>query len=303
MTKVRPATADSNVVLLPIKIPSFTKHFKMKQVLIVGAGHAFPEGPFAFLRGMKEQERVHARGLFFRPVDYSALAANSPGASLAPVMELEENEIEVIAANKALFTHQCEQYYIPYSLHKNDRQWDKDLLIKESRFADLILISGELFYADTDNNQPNQYLRKVLHSAECPVLVVPENFTSIEHLFIAYDGSRESLYAIKQFCYLFPEFTDLPAEVVYVNEEASDTIPDFDRLNQFTRLKFDSMSFSRLHIKASNSFATWISEKKNVLLVSGSFSRAPLSYLGRRSFAEDVIHDHQLPVFIAHNQL
>jgi hypothetical protein len=300
MTKIRPAPADGHLVHSRMKIPSFTKHFHMKQVLLVGAGHAFPKGPFAFLHAMQQQERIHARGLFFRPADYSALALNSPGAAFVPVMELEDNEIEVIAANKTLFTRQCEQYYIPYSLHKNDREWDKDLLIKESRFADLILISGELFYADTDSKQPNQYLRKVLHSAECPVLVVPENFTGIEHLFIAYDGSRESLHAIKQFCYLFPEFTDLPTEVVYVNEEASDTIPDFEHLNQFTRLKFDCMSFSKLHFKANDSFATWISEKKNALLVSGSFSRAPLSYIGRRSFAGDVIHDHQLLVFIAH---
>jgi hypothetical protein len=270
----------------------------MKQVLIVSAGHHFPKGPFAFLHAMQQNERVHAKGLFFRPVDYSALAY--AGASTIPVMELEDNEKEVISQHKDLFHRQCEQYHISHTLHENDREWNKDLFIRESRFADLILISVELFYAEMGNRQFNQYLLEALHNAECPVLVVPENFTTIQHLFMAYDGGRESLYAIKQFCYLFPDLIDLPTEVVYIHQESSDAIPDLESLKQFTRSKFDCMSFSKLHFNAADYFSTWISEKKNVLLVSGSFSRSPLSYLGKRSFSEDIIHDHRLPVFIAH---
>ena len=272
----------------------------MKQILVVGAGHQFPKGPFAFLRSIKENERVHARGLFFRPVDYSALAAAGASNNIVPFMELEDNEKEVIAQDKALFAGQCEQSNIPYSLHANDSQWDKGLFIRESRFADLILISGEHFYAESDNSQPNAYLREALCHAECPVLVVPENFKGIQHLFMAYDGSRESIYAIKQFCNLFPSLIDLPTEILYIHEDAGNKIPDLENLQQFTRLKFGSMSFSKLRFNAAEYFATWISEKKNVLLVSGSFGRSTLSYIGKRSFAEEIIHDHQLPVFIAH---
>jgi hypothetical protein len=268
-------------------------------MLVVGAGHQFPKGPFAFLRSIRENERVHARGLFFRPVDYSALAAAGASNNITPFLELEDNEKEVIAYHKAQFARQCEQSNIPFSLHPNDNEWDKGMLVKESRFADLILISAENFYAETEKNQPNQYLKEALHYAECPVLVVPENFTTIQHLFMAYDGSSESIYAIKQFCNLFPGFTDLPTEVLFIDEK-SDTIPDLENLQQFTRLKFESMSFSKLHFNAAEYFSTWIKEKKNVLLVSGSFGRSSLSYIGKRSFARDIIHDHQLPVFIAH---
>ena len=272
----------------------------MKQILIVGAGHQFPKAPFTFLRSLGENERVHTKGLFFRPVDYSALAAAGASNNIVPFLELEDNEKEVIAYHKALFARQCEKFNIPFSLHANDSEWDKGLLIKESRFADLILISGEHFYAETDNRQPNQYLREALHHAECPVLVVPENFTTIQHLFMAYDGSRESIYAIKQFCNLFPGLTDLPTEILFIDEGSGNSIPDLENLQQFARLKFESMSFSELHFNAAEYFSTWINEKKNVLLVSGSFGRSPLSYIGKRSFARDIIHDHKLPVFIAH---
>jgi hypothetical protein len=261
----------------------------MKQILIIGAGHHFPEGPLGFLGAMQEYERVHARALFFQPVDYSALAAAAPGVNLTPILELEDNEKEWITTHKTLFARQCEQQFISHSVHDNDEEWSRDMLIKESRFADLILVSADF-----------PYLREALHDAECPVLVLPENFSVPEHLFMAYDGSRESLYAIKQFCYLFPGLTDLPTEILYVHDDVTDHIPDLARLQEFSRLKFNSMSFSKLHFPAREYFTTWISEKQHVLLVTGSFGRSPVSYLGKRSFAEDIIHAGQLPVFIAH---
>jgi hypothetical protein len=272
----------------------------MNQVLFLGGGNNFPKGPFAFLKSMQQEEQIHAQALFFSPLDLAALAVVYEGASLPHVMELEDNQKELIATHKTTFARQCEQCRIQYTIHDNDRQWNKELLIKESRFADLMLISAELFYAESDNNQPNQYLREALHGAECPVLIVPEDFTRIQHLFMAYDGSRGSLFAIKQFCYLFHYLIDLPTEMVYIKDESGDAIPDLDHLKQFTRLKFDAMGFSKLHFKADEYFGTWISEKHHALLVSGSFGRSPFPFM-KRSFAETAIHDHKAPVFIAHH--
>ena len=273
----------------------------MKQVLFVGAGQEFPKGPFAFLKSMQQAEMVHARALFFKPVDQASLMAVAMSSGLTPILQLDEKEEETIAIHKALFAKECEQNNIRYSIHRSDQPWDRDLLVRESRFADLILISGELFFADAGTRQPNAFLQETLHAAECPVLIVPETFRSIEHIFIAYDGSRESCYAIKQFSYLFPQLDELPTEVLYVKDESSQLIPDIENLRQFTRLKFNSMGFSKLHFKAAEYFATWIGERKHVLLVTGSFGRSPFSYLARHSFVEDVIRDHQLPIFIAHH--
>ena len=260
----------------------------MKQVLFVGAGQGFPQGPFNFLRTMQQNERVHARALFLEPLDYAPLS----GVAANCVADL---------ARQRLFARQCQEHYISYTINENEQSWDKDLLIKESRFADLILISGKLFYADSEGLQPNLYLREALHAAECPVLIIPETFTTVERLYMAYDGSKESIFALKEFCHLFPNLCDLPTEFVYVNEESSNAIPEIERLRQFTRVKFNSINFAKLHFKAAEYFATWISEKRNVLLVSGSFGRAPFSYLIKPSFAEQIIQDHQLPLFIAHH--
>jgi hypothetical protein len=272
----------------------------MKQVLFVGAGQEFPQGPFTFLRMLQQDERIHARALFFKPIDYASLAAVTAGTRIEPILALEEQENATIAAHKTQFARQCEQHYITYTIHDNTAEWQKDVLIKESRFADLLLISGELFYADAATGQPNHFLHEVLHHAECPVLVVPENFHAVQHLFIAYDGSKESIYALKQFCYLFPQLTALPAQMVYLNKEATDDIPDLDLFKQFTRLKFESLGHSKLYFKSAD-LTTWLSEKQQGLLVTGSFGRSTLSYLAKPSFADTVIRDHQVPVFIAHH--
>jgi hypothetical protein len=272
----------------------------MKQVLFVCAGKAFPSGAFNFLLSMQQEEPIEALGLFFCPIDLEAMVTATQLPVLAPFDRLEEKEKETVTANKALFTQRCEEHHIRYRLHDNEEQWDKHLLVKESRFADLLLLSGELFYADINLRQPNSYLQEALHSAECPILVIPEDYRQCDHLFIAYDGSKESLFAVKQFSYLFPQYTDLPSEIVYIRDEAADDIPDLEHLRYYIRLHFSSIGFSKLHFKAAQFFATWIGERKHVLLITGSYGRSAFSYVTKRSFAEQVIHDHKQPVFIAH---
>jgi hypothetical protein len=131
-------------------------------------------------------------------------------------------------------------------------------------------------------------------------MVVPEGFTAFDQLFFAYDGSKESLYAIKQFSYLFPQHANLPAEVFYFKDEEAEGLPDLDLLKEYTGLRYDNIGFSKLHFSPTKFFPDWIGEKANVLLVSGSFGRSSLSYMAKRSFAERVIKEHRLPIFIAH---
>ena len=272
-----------------------------KQVLFVCAGKDFPQGAFNFLCTMQEQEPLCVVGLFFNPIDIDATITAGPIPVQAPYDRIRERQHEVMTANKERFARQCEEHYIRFYTHPNDGQWDKDILVRESRFADVLLLSAQLFYADVDLQQPNAYLRETLCITECPVLIAPEDYKQCDHVFMAYDGSRECLFAIKQFCYLFPELADLPTEMLYVSDEPSDNIPDIERLRQYTRQHFDSLGFSKLHFNASRYFATWIGEKTNSLLVAGSYGRTPFSYLAKHSFAGRVIQEHKLPVFIAHS--
>lgn len=252
------------------------------------------------MQSLEQQEPVCVTGLFFSPIDYEGMATASQIPVVAPYLRVKEKEKKAVDDNKEIFTRLCEQHYIKHQVHRNDDEWYKDILLRESRFSDLMLLSGELFYSDIDTDQPNSFLQEALHASECPVMIVPEDFVPLQHVVIAYDGSKESMYAMKEFCHLLPQYTDLPTEFVYIKDENSKEIPDIDNLKNYSRLHFSSMNFSKLQFKAASYFANWIGEKQQVLMVSGSFGRSSFSYVARRSFAEQVIHDHKMPVFIAH---
>jgi hypothetical protein len=274
--------------------------YSMKQLLFISAGKAFPEGAFAFLQFLRQQESFHVKGLFFSPIDYGGIYGSSYVPGSATYVRTKDKERQVVADQKSLFARRCEEANIHFQLHENDEPWSKQLVAKESRFADLVVVSGEAFYAELDAEEPNLFLHEALRETESPILVVPENYTTFDQLFFAYDGSKESLHAMKQFSYLFPQFSSLPAEVVYIKDEEAEGLPDIDLLKEYVGLRYDNIGFSKLHFKASDLFPTWIADKQNVLLVSGSFGRSSISYMTKRSFAERVIRDHKLPIFIAH---
>jgi hypothetical protein len=47
-------------------------------------------------------------------------------------------------------------------------------------------------------------------------------------------------------------------------------------------------------------FSTWLSEKKNALVISGAYSRSDVSLGFKKSFIKDVLKEQYLPVFISH---
>jgi hypothetical protein len=272
----------------------------MNLVLFVSIGGEFPQGAFTSLQLMNEREPLSVAGLFFSPINFQQTIAVSHTPGAGAYTQLREHQQQLLTANKAAFAELCEANGIKYSIHENVEEWNKEIFARQSRFADVVLLSGELFYAAIDDSQPNHYLHEALHVSECPVIIVPEVFARPDHLFIAYDGSKQSIYTLKQFCQVFPQYTDLPTEVIYINENADAAIPDLEELKAYCQAHFSNISFSKLQFHAGRYFASWINEKENPLLVSGSFGRSSLSYATKRAFAEQIIRQHKIPLFIAH---
>jgi hypothetical protein len=217
-----------------------------------------------------------------------------------PYLKIKEEEDLLVQKSQIKFMSAFENAAIKYEIHPHIGEWDRDLFVQESRFADLVVISEELFGANGLETQPNYYMMEALRASECPVVVVPENFTKIEHLAFAYDGGKECMHAIKQFIYLFPEYTDLPTEFVHIKEEAAGEIPDRTLLGEYTFCHFEAQYTSKLHFDPKKYLTSWLGNKKNVFLVSGSFSRSAVSNTFKKSFVEHVITEHTCPLFIAH---
>src|SRR4051794_31749858 len=103
----------------------------------------------------------------------------------------------------------CRKNQIQYRVHETYYGPAPAELRKETRFADALIIGSEGFYSQ--EGTLSDYLKEVLQEAECPVLVVPENYNFPESNILAYDASASSVYAMRQFAYLFPELCSHPS--------------------------------------------------------------------------------------------
>jgi nucleotide-binding universal stress UspA family protein len=274
----------------------------MKKVLIAFDGTNFSEGAFKLAEKMNERNRILLTGVFLPQVNYANLWSYSGGGRGAAVFIplVEDRVASSVEKNIDRFKSMCAASNIDYKLHNDFTDFAVQGLKKESRFADLLIISSELFYKDLGDTESKYYLQDILHDTECPVLLVPERFEYPNTNILAYNGSESSVYAIKQFAYLFPELTDNKTLLVYAASDASTEIPDKVYIEELAARHFPDLAITKLDMAAKKFFSTWVHHKQSAVLVSGSFGRSPFSQLFRKSFITEVIRDHQLPVFVTH---
>ena len=272
----------------------------MKKVIVVFEGTRFATSSVNFAVFLNSLQPVMLTGVFLPQTDLASVWSRSGGGgagrSFVPLME--EVDAGVIQRNIETFTHLCTTNKVEFSVHKDFMDFALPQLKKETRFADLLIIESETFYANAEPDGRNIYLHEAITQSECPVIVIPENAEAPASLVLAYDGSKSSVYALKQFAYLFPEMTSLPTLLVYVDGE--DDFPDEANIEELTARHYSNLSFLKLDMDPKKYFPAWLSEKKAAMLVAGAFGRSALSKFMKPGFVADVISDHLLPVFIAH---
>ncbi len=272
----------------------------MKKILFLCDGDNFSEASFEFIKLLSVQETISVKGLFFTPFDIEQMIAISYIPMAGPFIKLKEKEKQIVQRSQKTFVRACENAGLRHQVHSFTKEWNSGIFEKESRFADLAVLSGELFCRDVPDRQPNYFMEETLRLAECPVVVVPENFSAIERVTIAYDGKKQSMFALRQFANLFPDMMGLPTDIVHIKDDAVDEIPDSDLLLEYTKAHFEAQHTSKLHFDPKKYFASWLDEKKNVFLVTGSFARSPFSNTFKESFSTEIIIRHGCPIFIAH---
>ncbi|MBS1598880.1 MAG: universal stress protein [Bacteroidetes bacterium] len=271
----------------------------MKKILFLSDAENFPKGAMRFVRLLHESEHFLVKGIFYSPIGFEQVlpVGFPPTPPLYVVDRLEE--VKALKESKEQFMHQCENRGIRFRVDEKEEVWDKDRFAKESRFADLVIIGEQFFSSSFFTGRPNYFLEEVLHFSECPVIVVPEAFENISRLAIAYDGKKESMFALKQLTNLLPDFADLPCEIVYIKNDKKSDIPDIDLLKEYASAHFDCLAERKLNFE-NKYFATWLEEKRNVMLITGSYSRSTISNLLKQSFTDGIIRDSTCPIFIAH---
>jgi hypothetical protein len=273
----------------------------MKKLIIALDGRHFPKGAFDFVKNINATTKILLAGVFLSPVDYSKLLAYTGLGGMALMPEwLTKNEDDVmVSKNIRLFTDACTAEGIEFRIHKDYDLMAISSLIEETRFADALLISSDLFYTNVSNSQPNFYLEEVLKRTECPVMLVPENYTEPNRVILTYDGNESSVFAIKQFAYVFPELAGKEAILLSLTNNEDD-LPEYSMVTELVSRHFPNLKIQNLHLKHKSDFASWMKNKPNSFIIMGAFSRSLFSHLFKKSFASDVIHDIKMPLFISH---
>lgn len=272
----------------------------MKKIILACDGKNFPNAAFDFANQLNQSEQLLLTGVFLHPVNFEDFLPNGFVSFNGPLVKFMEDE--KVAYKKMIrhFEDICQRNGIEYRVHEESMNWNIDDISKETRFADMMIMSEELFCNDINLIEPNSFMLQTFRKAECAVLCIPEKQTVIDKIVFAYNGKKDCMFALKQFCFLLPELTSKEIKIVYINEDKNDSIPDFDYLEEYAARHFKTLDFEKLEFHENKNFTTWALNAGNILLVTGSFGRSGLSTIFKKSFLEDIITEHRIPVFVAH---
>jgi len=273
----------------------------MRKILLAFDGVHFSEGAFEFARQLNEKNPIFLTGTFLPQVNYANLWSYADGIGgplFIPVQD--DSEIEKIEENIRKFQSMCQKHSIEYTVRKDFSDLALPALKKESRFADLLILGSETFYQHVGSGDPNNYIKEVLHDVECAVIIIPEKFEFPILNILAYDGTNSSVFAIKQFVYLLPEFLDNRTLLIYANEEITHDIPNEPHIEELVSRHFNDLTVTKLNLDPKDRFANWLNKKKAAILICGSFSRSTFSEIFNKSFISEIIKAHKFHVFIAH---
>ena len=273
----------------------------MRKIILAFDGIHYSESSFDFAKRLNEINPILLTGVFLPQTSYANIWSYADGVG-APmfVPAIEETEIDLIEKNIKKFETACQHNGIEYRTHKDFNDLALPELKKESRFADLMIIGSERFYENMGVGDPNNYLKEAIHNIECCVIVVPEKYKFPDVNILAYDGSESAVFAIKQFAYLLPEFSNNATLLTYANMEGDVNLPNEAYIEELAGRHFADLTVSKLDIDSKKYFSTWVDDKKTAIVVAGAFSRSAFSQFFNKSFVRDIIKQHNVPVFIGH---
>lgn len=89
--------------------------------------------------------------------------------------DLEALKQRVCSANMLRFKTAWDHYGIPCYMHRVSNSPMEEMVL-ESRYADLVMLDVSLSFSSRNESIPSDFVKKFLHNAECPVILLPVSF-------------------------------------------------------------------------------------------------------------------------------
>lgn len=278
----------------------------MKKIIVTIDAVNYNEQALDYAISIAKQSGGMVLGVFLHDLSY--VYADLPGIfDLVPVeynniIKKQHEDHEKLNANMQLFNEACKKENIKHKVHFHDGTNIVDFLVKESVFADLLVLDEQISFAVQQADRLSNFISDVLEDAHCPVLVVPEKYVPVENIFLCYDGSPSSVKAIKMFSYLFPEWRTKKTTLVSFNATASNHLANSENIKDLLHQHFPDLVLDVEHEKrAGDSMLSFFKlNEEKAFIVMGAYGRSAFSRLLKKSAANTIIKNTQVPVFITH---
>jgi len=156
--------------------------------------------------------------------------------------ENHQYKTALIEKNISLFKEGCAKRQMTCMVNR-DRGVPLYELINESRFADLLVIDADTSFKKSYDGTPSEFVKDIQSKAECPVIIAPERFEGVDEIVFTYHGTSSSMFAIKQFTYLFPGLQDKKISVIQVNKEGQWHDTDKYKIKEWLKEHYSDISF------------------------------------------------------------
>ena len=222
--------------------------------------------------------------------------AISEDASAGPAPKAD---LQMWESNINLFRDACASRGCNCSVHRNWGVPELEVL-SESRFADLMIVDPEMTFNERTEGAPSRFVKDLLSKSECPVILAPSSFEGIDEIIFAYDGSPSSVFALKQFTYLFPQYSDKKITLLEASEKDSYSVTEKEKVRELVQMHYSTIGFKVMKGRAESELLACLLEKKNTFVIMGSYGRSTFSDFLRPSTADHIIQTVNLPIFITH---
>ena len=206
---------------------------------------------------------------------------------------IAQEDQELLQANIKLFEDACRAQNVPYVLEP-EHYISLRKFLHHTAFADFLI-------ADARASIDQFALSDLLADARCPVLLVSGETKNIRRIIFAYDGSYASLFAMKQFASLFPEWNSAETHVLYATEADRKGLPSEKELASWLAVHYPKAQQQLLTGKATEQLVRFMGkDNTDTIVVMGAYGRSGLSRLVHKSLADQVVEKARATLFVVH---
>jgi hypothetical protein len=173
-------------------------------------------------------------------------------------------------------------------------------LAAETRYADILIMDAGTSFSGKPDTTPSQFVEEILQISECPVIIAPDRFEGVDSILFCFNTGKSSAYAIKQFTYLFPEYSNKKMRVLLLNREEEWDEDDLNALMEWLQDHYDDVEI--IPADTNNADDNWIHlvVRNTDMIVMGAYGKGLLHAFFEDQWKGNQLYSSHAPVFIAH---